>query len=55
MRTLIAATLPVRDASISGVSPFGWRSFTSAPAFRSFSSIAALPLVAARDIDVAPS
>src|SRR5678815_218726 len=55
-KTLTASCFPVRDASISAVSPNVLRgAFTSAPALTSRSIIVALPLRAASCIGVAPS
>ena len=54
--TLIASVLPVRDAIISAVSPYGVSgAFGSAPALMSLSTIAALPFSAASCIGVAPA
>ena len=48
------ASLPVRAAVISGVSPPGSAAFGSAPAFSSSSTIAPLPFVQASESGVTP-
>ena len=53
--TLIASTLPVRDATIRGVLPSGRCSLASAPALSSAAMIAASPLMLASHNGVAPS
>ena len=53
--TFIAATLPVRDAIISAVSPRGSCSFGSAPAFSRLSMMAAFPFRPASESGVKPS
>ena len=53
--TLIASTLPVRAAIISGLRPSGSFSLASAPASSSAAIIAASPLTLASQSGVAPS